>query len=275
MTEKQNIRYRPFLFPITSISTTKEWKDAVLNEHVLEQLNEIETWIKHKSLIMDDWGLARHLRPGYKALFSGPSGTGKTMAAAIIGRSADKEVYKVDLSLMSTKYIGETEKNLIEIFEKAMDNNWILFFDEADSLFGKRTNVKSAHDRYANMEVAYLLQRIEDYDGVVIVSLNSPKKLDDAFIRRFHSVIHFKVPDAQQRLILWANAFSGKLKLDPSIDLEKIAEDYSLTGGSILNVLRYCAIKAAAENETIVNKKNLITGIRREFQKFKTVELKS
>src|SRR5204863_2251929 len=141
----------------------------------------------------------------------GPPGTGKTLTAGLLGKEFNKDVYRVDLSQIVSKYIGETEKNLSKIFDRAEHKDWILFFDEADALFGKRTNVQSSHDKYANQEVSYLLQRVEDYAGLLILSSNFKNNLDDAFIRRFHEVVHFPLPDARQRLILWEKSLPSSL----------------------------------------------------------------
>ena len=143
---------------------------------------------------MNDWGMAPKLRPGYRSLFYGPPGTGKTMTACLLGKSTGRDVYKVDLSLVVSKYIGETEKNLARVFDQAQHKGWILFFDEADALFGKRSETRDAHDRYANQEVSFLLQRIETFDGIAILASNQRENLDDAFTRRFESIIYFPMP---------------------------------------------------------------------------------
>ena len=156
-------------FPAKHITTQLEWTDLVLETNTLTQIEELLAWIEHGKTLMEDWGLARKLRPGYRCLFYGPPGTGKTMTACLLGKATGRDVYKIDLSTVVSKYIGETEKNLGKLFDQAEHKNWILFFDEADALFGKRTDVSDAHDRYANQEVSYLLQRIEDFNGVVIL----------------------------------------------------------------------------------------------------------
>ena len=168
---------------------------------------------------------------------------------------------------MYLKYIGETEKNLAKIFDIAQHKDWILFFDEADALFGKRTVANSSNDRHANQQTAYLLQRIEDFPGTVILASNLKANMDDAFTRRFQSMIHFKMPSPEERYQIWENAFSGKCRLHTDIDLWKIAEDYELAGGAIINVLRYCALAAIKRDDSIVTKEELLTGLRREFKK--------
>ncbi|KRD10657.1 AAA family ATPase [Flavobacterium sp. Root901] len=254
-------------FPAQQISTSMNWSDLVLEEHVMQQVMEIDAWLKYGSVLMTEWGLENKIKPGYRTLFYGPPGTGKTLTATLLGKSTGREVYRVDLSMIVSKYIGETEKNLSKIFDVAQHKDWILFFDEADSLFGKRTQTSSSNDRHANQQTGYLLQRIEDFPGVMILASNLKENMDEAFSRRFQSMIHFTMPKAEDRIQLWENAFSGKCQLDPAIDLEEIAEKYELAGGAIINVLRYCALKAIQKNETIVKERDLLDGIRREFKK--------
>jgi SpoVK/Ycf46/Vps4 family AAA+-type ATPase len=169
--------------------------------------------------------------------------------------------------MIVSKYIGETEKNLSKIFDIAQHKNWILFFDEADALFGKRTAASSSNDRHANQQTAYLLQRIEDFPGIVILATNLKANMDDAFTRRFQAMIHFNMPSAEERYQLWNNAFSETCTLHPDIDLYKIAEEYELAGGSIINVLRFCALSAIRRNDSVVTKQELLAGLRREFKK--------
>ena len=153
-------------FPAKRITTNLEWSDLVLDPYTSQQLNEIKIWLEYSSQLMNDWEMKKWLKPGYKALFYGPPGTGKTLTAGLLGKLANVDVYRVDLSMVISKYIGETEKNLEKVFTKAEHKNWVLFFDEADALFGKRTSISDAHDKYANQEIAYLLQRLEDYNGL-------------------------------------------------------------------------------------------------------------
>lgn len=254
-------------FPAQQITTNLSWSDLVLENHVMEQVMEINAWLNHGETLMTEWGLENKIKAGYRTLFYGPPGTGKTLTATLLGKNTNREVYRVDLSMIVSKYIGETEKNLSKIFDVAQHKDWILFFDEADALFGKRTSASSSNDRHANQQTGYLLQRIEDFPGVVILASNLKENMDEAFSRRFQSMIHFGMPAPEERLLLWENAFSGKCRLDPEIDLENIAEQYELAGGAIINVLRYCALKAIQQNETVVGFQDLLEGIRREFKK--------
>ncbi|MEN2399209.1 ATP-binding protein [Flavobacterium sp. MC2016-06] len=254
-------------FPAQQITTNLNWSDLVLENHVMDQVLEINAWLNHGETLMREWGLENKIKAGYRTLFYGPPGTGKTLTATLLGKNTNREVYRVDLSMIVSKYIGETEKNLSKIFDVAQHKDWILFFDEADALFGKRTSASSSNDRHANQQTGYLLQRIEDFPGVVILASNLKENMDEAFSRRFQSMIHFTMPGPEERLLLWENAFSGKCQLDPDINVENIAEQYELAGGAIINVLRYCALKAIQKNETVVGFQNLIEGIRREFKK--------
>ena len=240
----------------------------------MDQVAELQTWLTHKDTLMKSWGLSKRLKPGYRALFHGPPGTGKTLTVSLLGKNLGMDVYRVDLSMIVSKYIGETEKNLSRIFDSAAHQNWILFFDEADALFGKRTQANSSNDRHANQQTSYLLQRIEDFPGFIILASNLKANMDEAFSRRFQSTISFQIPSAKERLILWQKAFSNTCVLCTKIDLQKIAEMYALAGGSIINVLRYCALAAIQRNDTVVNQQELLEGIRREFKKMnKTMSL--
>lgn len=254
-------------FPAQKITTNLYWEDMVLNPTIEDQVAELKTWLLHKDTLLDDWGLSKHLKPGYRALFYGPPGTGKTLTVSLLGKNLGLDVYRVDLSMIVSKYIGETEKNLSRIFDTAAHQNWILFFDEADALFGKRTKANSSNDRHANQQTAYLLQRIEDFPGFIILASNLKANMDEAFARRFQSIIHFKMPSVEERIKLWQKAFSGTCTLAPDIDLYTIAENYELAGGAIINVLRYCALAAIQRKDTVVNKQELLTGIRRELKK--------
>ncbi len=254
-------------FPAQKISTHLEWDDIVLNDLVMDQVVELSAWLQHGTTLMDDWGLLKKIKPGYRSLFYGPPGTGKTLTVSLLGKISKREVYRVDLSMITSKYIGETEKNLSRIFDIAQYKDWILFFDEADALFGKRTEANSSNDRHANQQTSYLLQRIEDFPGVVILASNLKGNMDAAFTRRFQSMIHFSMPEVNERYQLWEKAFSGTCTLHPDIDIWKVAEEYELAGGAIINVLRFCALAAITRNDTVVTKEELLEGIRKEFKK--------
>jgi SpoVK/Ycf46/Vps4 family AAA+-type ATPase len=216
---------------------------------------------------MEEWQLKRNLKKGLRALFYGSSGTGKTFAASLIGKATKRPVFGVDLSLVVSKYIGETEKNLGLLFNEAENKDWILFFDEADALFGKRTQTKSSNDRYANQEIAYLLQRIEDFSGLVILATNIQTNIDEAFTRRFQAMVHFPKPGKKERLQLWEKYFKSSFDLCEDVDLEQLSEDFELSGGEMINVLRYCALVAARRGLKKLDQKDILAGIRREYIK--------
>lgn len=254
-------------FPAKKITTKMTWEDAVLNSATLTQINEIDVWVEHNKTMMEDDILKRKVKPGFKALFYGPSGTGKTLTATLLGKQHNKDVYRIDLSQIVSKYIGETEKNLEKVFIKAEQKNWILFFDEADALFGKRTNVQNAHDRYANQEVSYLLQRVEDYPGLLILASNFKNNIDTAFVRRFNAMIYFPPPNAAERYLIWQKTLPASFQLESLPDLKMLAEKYELTGASISNAVHYAALYAAANKDSYIRNKYILEGIKKEFRK--------
>lgn len=256
-------------FPANPITTPLDWGDLVLEHEVMAQVQEIRAWLTHGSALMRDWGLGGKVKPGFRVAFHGPTGTGKTLTAALLGKSTGREVYRVDLSMIVSKYIGETEKNLGKVFDAASYKDWILFFDEADALLGKRTGASSSNDHRANRQAGYLLQRIEDFPGTVILATTLKANMDEAFTRRFQSMIGFTMPGPEQRLRLWKNAFDGVCALAPDVDLERVAHDYELAGGAIINVLRHCALHAISRGQREVGREELMEGIRREFRKNK------
>lgn len=254
-------------FPAKLVATAMSWEDVVLPPATRTQVSDIGAWLEHQHKVAADKNLARRIKPGYRVLFYGPPGTGKTLTAALLGKQYRKEVYRIDLSQIVSKYIGETEKNLENVFRRAERKDWILFFDEADALFGKRTNVQSAHDKYANQEVSYLLQRVEDYAGLLILASNFKNNLDDAFIRRFHAIVHFPLPNAQERLLLWQKSLPAALPLDSNVDLPELAMRYELTGAGILNAVHYASLQSYDNGLTALTHASLMAGVRKEFLK--------
>lgn len=254
-------------FPAKLITTEMDWEDLVVPNHTKEQLHEIEQWITCSPELASDPQLGKKLKAGFKALFYGPPGTGKTLAATLIGKKTGRDVYRIDLSTVVSKYIGETEKNLRKLFDRAERKNWILFFDEADALFGKRTSVSDAHDRYANQEVSYLLQRIEHFDGMVILATNMKNNIDNAFMRRFQNIVHFPIPKADERLALWKKTLPEKITLDKTVDLQKLANDHELTGAHIVNIVSHCALKVVANGTRTLSASLIRASIARELGK--------
>ncbi|MBP0904177.1 ATP-binding protein [Mariniflexile gromovii] len=254
-------------FPAQVIETKMDWDDLILSDETSKQIQELHAWITHGNTLMNDWGMHKKLKPGYRVLFHGPPGTGKTLTASLLGKQTGKDVYKIDLSMVVSKFIGETEKNLSNLLAKAEKTENILFFDEADALFGKRTNVRDAHDKYANQEVSYLLQRIENYNGLVILASNLKSNIDEAFVRRFQAIIHFPLPKFSERLLLWKNAFPSKVKLHSDIDLVQLVQKYELSGAEIMNIVQYSCLCALADNKKTVYQSYIVNGIQREYQK--------
>jgi SpoVK/Ycf46/Vps4 family AAA+-type ATPase len=244
------------------------WEDLVLPKPHKEQLQEIIDYIHHHAAVYTEWGFGRKhsLGKGVNILFSGPSGTGKTMAAGIVAAKLGLDCYKIDLSTVVSKYIGETEKNLNRIFSEAETSNAILFFDEADALFGKRTEVKDSHDRYANIEVNYLLQKMEEHEGVVILATNLSKNVDEAFLRRVQFSVVFPCPELEERLLVWQRVFPAEAPMGEDIDWEFLARRFKIVGGNIKNIAVGAAFLARRESSA-VGMRHIVISAKREFQK--------
>lgn len=255
-------------FPASPITTPLDWCDLVLDDATLRQIEMVSLWQVHGRRLMEDWGLARRLKPGYRALFHGPPGTGKTLTACLLGKRHGLPVCRVDLSEVVSKWVGETERNLALLFDQAEALGWILFFDEADALFGRRGEARSSNDHAVNHRIAYLLQRLESHAGLAILATNQNSHLDEAFSRCFQCAVHFPMPDAASRLRLWRESFSSPgFQLAPDVDFKALAERYELAGGAIINVLRHAALMAAQHAPAIVHAHDLLDGIRLELQK--------
>lgn len=250
------------------------WEDLVLPETPVTMLRELVGMVKSRPRVLEEWGLGRKLTSslGVSALFTGPPGTGKTLAAQIIANELGIDLYRIDLSTIVSKYVGETEKNLERIFNEAQTSNAILFFDEADAIFGKRSEVKDAQDRYANIEVGYLLQRMEAYDGIAILATNLRANLDEAFTRRLQFIINFPFPEEEYRLRIWEVLMPPELPRADDLDLRLMANRFKLAGGSIRNCIVSAAFIAAEdhapnENHCCLQMTHLMHGVRRELQK--------
>lgn len=255
-------------FPAELLQTRRSWDDLILPKITLNEIKSIEDWYNSSRILMEDWDMQKKLKPGFRVLFYGEPGTGKTLAASLLGKYTKRPVFRVDVSMLVSKYIGETEKHLAKLFDKAENKNWILFFDEADAIFGKRTNVRDAHDKYANQEVSYLLQRIETFSGLIILASNFKNNMDKAFTRRFHSCIKFNNPKYEERLRIWQQNLPVQLQLK-DINLEQIAKRYELTGSNIMNVIQDVSLKTIASQEPDyrVNLEVFLESIKKEYVK--------
>jgi hypothetical protein len=245
-----------------------ELDDLIVPPVVREELELASVWLGHQHQVLDVWGFGRRIAigRGMTMLFSGPPGTGKTMAAQVLARALGLDLYRVDLSRVVNKYIGETEKNLSQLFDEAQISGAVLFFDEADALFGKRSEVKEAHDRYANLEIGYLLQRMEEYEGVTILASNRTRDMDEAFTRRFQFMIDFPMPDEAHRLKIWQRLLSTEAVGEGALDLPALAKRFETSGGEIKNAALAAAFMAAGE-QVPLRTEHLIRGVQREFRK--------
>jgi MoxR-like ATPase len=243
------------------------WPDLVLPEEPKAQLRDIGHQVRHSETVLDRWGYgrARNAR-GTTALFVGPPGTGKTLAAEVIAGDLRLDLYTVDLSTVVSKYLGETEKNLARIFAEAEAGFCVLFFDEADALFGKRTKVRDAHDRYANIETSYLLRRLEEFDGIVVLATNLRENMDDAFTRRLRTVVDFPFPDEARRREIWARHLPDGAPVAADVDLDLLAREVTVAGGHIRTIVVNAAFLAAADTGTL-ELRHVLQAARREFSK--------
>lgn len=254
-------------FPAEKLETPLTWEDLILNDKTKRHIEELEIWLMHHQQLMEEWNMKHRIKAGYRALFYGPPGTGKTLTASLLGKYTEKPVYRIDLSTVVSKYIGETEKHLSNLFDRAANKDWILFFDEADAIFGKRTNVRDAHDKYANQEVSYLLQRVESHPGLVILASNFKDNIDEAFTRRFQSLCPFELPGEKERKEIWLKNKPEKLQFSEDIDLDSIARKYDLTGSNIVNIIQYCSLQVLHQKTNILTRILLMEGIKREYLK--------
>lgn len=251
--------------PLHHMTTQKHWADIVLNSSTLQQIDQLRSWLaQHAGLVNQK----NKLKDGYRVLFYGPGGTGKSTAASILAKEISTDIYRVDLAATVSKYIGETEKNLARLFDTAEQKGWILFFDEADALFGKRSDIKDSHDRYANLDVNYLLQRIENYNGLVIMTSNMKSNIDEAFTRRFQSIIHFPPPTKEERKRIWEMALGDNSLLNNETKLNSLAKNYELTPAVIINVTDSIKTKLASKRE--LNKEQLDETLQAELAKLKS-----
>jgi adenylate kinase family enzyme len=244
------------------------WEDLVVPARQRELLQSISAYLRHRDRVLSEWGYERTVArtQGLKVLFAGESGTGKTMAAQVLAAELGLEIFRVDLATTVSKYIGETEKNLDRIFGAAEGSNAILFFDEADALFGKRSEVGDSHDRYANIEVAYLLQKMEGYPGAVILATNFRRNIDDAFVRRLDFVIDFPFPEAEDRRRIWDRVLPAEAPKAEDVDLDFLAEKFKLSGGAIRNCSLAAAFQAA-DDDGPISMRHLVRAVAQEYGK--------
>ena len=252
------------------------WEDLILPVRQRELLGSISAYLRHRDLVLSEWGYERTVArtQGLKVLFAGESGTGKTMAGQVLGRDLGLDLFRIDLATIVSKYIGETEKNLDRIFAAAEGSNAILFFDEADALFGKRSEVRDSHDRYANIEVAYLLQKMEAYEGAVILATNFRQNMDDAFLRRLDVVVDFPFPEVDDRRRIWQLVLPAAAPVAEDVDLDFLASQFKLAGGGIRNCSLAAAFLAADEGEAI-GMRHLVRGVALEYGKLGRLTLES
>jgi ATPase family associated with various cellular activities (AAA) len=254
-------------FPAERIETFRSWDELVLSAETSAEIQDILHWITHEDHVMRKMRLHEKVSPGFRCLFHGAPGTGKSFTASLLGKATGRDVYRIDLSMVVSKYIGETEKNLKVIFDKAESRGWILFFDEADALFGKRTDVSDSKDRYANQEVSYLLQRVENFNGIVILATNNRDNMDKAFTRRFQSIVNFTIPKAEERLRLWEKSLPETFRLAKGVNLASIADRFEISGGNIVNIIRHCALRATVRGKPVIEEIDILDGLQKEYRK--------
>jgi AAA+ superfamily predicted ATPase len=258
-------------FPAQELTTQMQWEDLVINDSVKQQLSRITLWLRYEDKLQQQLQVKKRIRRGYRALFYGPPGTGKSLTAALLGQSIHQPVYRIDLSAVVSKWVGETSKNLEKIFSHAQREKWLLFFDEADALFGRRSVQQNANDRHANNDVAYLLQRIEDYPGLVILASNLKDNIDEAFIRRFQTMVHFPLPGPVEREALWRKALAVYSEHCHGLDITAVAKKYSVTGATISNVFTQLSLNVLCAQERddiyLINAETLTPLIHQELAK--------
>ena len=254
-------------FPASRIETEMDWSDLVISKELNKEIKDISYWLAYESQLLNDKNIRKKIKAGYKIVFYGPSGTGKTLVAGLLGKQHNRDVYRIDLSQLSSKYIGETEKNLERLFKQARFKDWILFFDEGESLFGKRTQSGQSNERYGNQQVGFLLQKIEDHPGVVILATNLKGSIDDAFLRRFQKMIYFEIPDVEYRYQLWVKAFENTMPLNSNIDFKQIAKEHKLVGGQIVNVVKQVLLRELGAGNRSISSSTIEEAIAEELKK--------
>lgn len=251
-------------FPARWVTTNLDWKHLVLNEITKAEIADIMDWVSYGKEVLDR--AQGRINRSFPCLFYGPPGTGKSFTAKLIGKEYKKDVFRIDLSMIVSKYIGETEKNLAALFDRAEGKDWILFFDEADALFGKRTGISDSKDKWANLEMSYLLQRMEEFEGLCILATNLKHNLDAAMTRRFQSLIHFPWPKVEERMVIWQKSLPPGFEYPDKISFAKLGK-YDLSGAGIANVIKAACVKAAKRGDYILKVEDLSRFIRVEYAK--------
>jgi hypothetical protein len=251
-------------FPASLITTGLDWDQLVVKPAVRLELDRIIRWEQQGRRMLDK--VNNRLNASFTCLFYGPSGSGKTLAVQLLGKTLGIDVFRIDLSMIVSKYIGETEKNLAYLFDRAKGKNWILFFDEADALFGKRTDITDSKDKWANLEMSYLLQRMEEHNGLTILASNLKDNIDNAMSRRFQSVIYFNRPLKEERIDLWKKLLPSPFAYHPKLDFNELGK-FELTGGNIINVVKAACLEAVCRNSEVIDSQDLADAIKREFAK--------
>jgi hypothetical protein len=258
-------------FPAELISSKLDWPDMILNPDTAEMLDEAKAFVLDYHTMSRELNLWKHSRPGCRLLFFGESGTGKTLAATLLGKELKRDVYRVDLSAVVSKYVGETSQRLEALLTTAERKNWVLFFDEGDALFGQRSNAGDEHtstSHYANQEIAFLLQRIEHFDGIIIVATNLVKNIDDAFIRRFEVSVNFRIPDAERQVMVWQRNLSPLLPLANEALLPGLIKNYSLAPASIIKIIQRMYILSRKKQLSQVQSSDLERCIKDEYVRY-------
>lgn len=258
------------------IKTAFRWDDIVIPSHSMRQLREIAAAYMHRDLVYSEWGFESKCpsAKGINVLFTGPSGTGKTMASQILANELELDLYRIDLAAVVSKYIGETEKNLNGIFGMAQDGRAVLLFDEADALFGKRSEVKDAHDRYANIEITYLMQRLEEFGGIVVMTTNLNRNLDESLSRRMRYIVEFPFPDAELRTRIWERVFPSQAPLSEELDFRFLGQQFEMSGGNIRNAALSAAF-LAADGKGSITMEHVVLAIAREMKRMGRVPSRS
>ncbi|MFL5764180.1 MAG: ATP-binding protein [Bacteroidia bacterium] len=251
-------------FPATLITTGLDWEQLVVKPAVFSELHRIMLWEQKGKELLSKTN--HKLNSSFTCLFYGPSGSGKTLAVQLLGKTLGIDVFRIDLSMVVSKYVGETEKNLAYLFDRAKGKNWILFFDEADALFGKRTDISDAKDKWANLEMSYLLQRMEEHNGLTILASNLKNNIDTAMSRRFQSVLFFNRPDKRERVQLWKKLLPPPFKYDAKLSFDELGK-YELTGGNITNIIKSACLEAVSRDSELIASQDLADAIMREFNK--------